>query len=158
VTAEFSCTEGSTGPGISSCVGTAASGSDIDTTTPGTHTFTVTATSTDGQSTTRTVTYTVRPDNREAPRFKALASGAFIVTVKLPGPGRVDILVTVWDDNLATTAKLLNPAPHRFVFARGHAIAQRAVGLIWPRVVTSPGVAALAGEGSAWSGIRERAW
>jgi hypothetical protein len=36
----------------------------------------------------------VRPDNREAPRFKALANGAFIVTVQVPGPGTVDVLVT----------------------------------------------------------------
>ena len=66
VPAEFTCSEGTAGPGILSCAGTTASGSDVDTSTPGTHTLRVTATSTDGQSTTRTVTYTVRPDNREA--------------------------------------------------------------------------------------------
>ena len=57
-----------------SCAGTTASGSDVDTSTPGTHTLRVTA----------------------------------------------------WNDNLATTARLLNPAPRPFVFARGHATAKRA--------------------------------
>ena len=74
----------------------------------------------------RSVTYTVQPDNHEVTKFKALANGTFIVIVKVPGPGRVDVLVTAWNNNLATTATLLNPAPHRFVFARAHGIANRA--------------------------------
>jgi len=46
-----------------------------------------------------------------------------VVVVKVPGPGRVDILVTAWNDNLAHAAGLLQPAPGRFVFARAKAIA-----------------------------------
>ena len=122
----FSCTEGVSGPGIASCGATAPNGSQIDTTKTGEHTFTVTASSGDGQTVTKSVTYTVLPNNRHVEKFKPKPSGAFTLTVTVPGPGRVDILETAWNDNLATTAKVLNPAPHRFVFARGHAIAKRA--------------------------------
>ena len=126
VPAGFSCTEGPSGPGISACAGNTSNGSDVDTSTPGKHTFTVTATSADGQSSARLVTYTVLPNNNEVPKFKALANGTFVVTVEVPGPGRIDVLVTAWNSNLATTARLLNPAPHRFVYGRAHGNANRA--------------------------------
>ena len=126
VHANFSCTDGASGPGISACAGTTRNGSEIDTTKPGEHTFSVTATSGDGQAMTKSVTYTVLPNNRHVEKFKPKPSGTFTLTVTVPGPGRVDILETAWNDNLAAAAKVLNPAPHRFVFARGHAIAKRA--------------------------------
>ncbi len=62
VTASYSCSEGTDGPGLvvaSGCAGTVASGAAIDTSTLGSHSFTVTATSQDTQSTTDTVHYTV---------------------------------------------------------------------------------------------------
>ncbi len=123
VPASFSCAEGTGGPGIASCVGTVASGAPVDTSTPGGHSFTVTATSLDGQVTTQTVTYTVLlPTNQlvNRPRLKAHSDGSFIVTVRVPGPGTVNILVSAWKDNLVHIARLLNPAPGRFVFARAH--------------------------------------
>ncbi len=126
VPAGFTCTEGPSGPGISACAGNASNGSDIDTSTLGKHTFTVTATSADGQSSARSVTYTVLPNNNDVPKFKALANGTFVVTVAVPGPGRIDVLVTAWNNNLATAATLLNPAPHRFVYARAYGSATRA--------------------------------
>jgi hypothetical protein len=59
----FSCSDGSGGPGISSCVdsngATSDQGGTLDTSTPGTFTYTVTATSGDGQTSSASVSYTV---------------------------------------------------------------------------------------------------
>jgi hypothetical protein len=132
VLASFSCQDGASGPGVATCKGKVSSGSPLDTLSVGAHTFTVTATSIDGQATTKTVTYTVLlPTNHlvAPPHLKAHSNGAFIVTVKVPGPGTVDVLVTAWQDNLAHTTRLLQPAPERFVFARAHANARRATTL-----------------------------
>jgi hypothetical protein len=126
VLASYSCQEGASGPGISSCAAPIANGAAIDTSTPGKQVFAVTASSTDGQTATKSVTFTVRrPSNQLAgkPHIKRHRDGRFVVVVKVPGPGRVDILVTAWDDNLAHTVKLLHPAPGRFVFARANALA-----------------------------------
>jgi hypothetical protein len=128
VPAAFSCSEGASGPGIATCAGTVANGSPIDTSTPGAHAFTVLATSKDGQVAAKTVTYSVKlPSNHLVPvRRKPHTNGTFIVTVKAPGPGAVDILVTAWKDNLAGAARVLQPAKGRFVFARAHATAKKA--------------------------------
>ena len=132
VPAAYACQDGPSGPGISACQGTVKSGASVDTNTPGAHSFAVTATSLDGQSTTRTVTYTVAfPRNHlvTRPHLNPRADGRFVVVVKVPGSGRVDILVTAWDDNLAHAATLLNPAPRRFVFARAKATTSKATAL-----------------------------
>jgi hypothetical protein len=39
-------------------------------------------------------------------------------TAHTPVPGRIDVLETAWDDNLAQAAAALQPAAGRFVFAR----------------------------------------
>ncbi|GAB3055368.1 hypothetical protein GCM10027053_15240 [Intrasporangium mesophilum] len=62
VDADFTCAEGASGPGLlssSGCTGTVANGAPIDTSTAGAHSFSATATSKDGQTTTRTVHYSV---------------------------------------------------------------------------------------------------
>jgi YVTN family beta-propeller protein len=126
-TASYGCMDGRGGPGIVSCSGPVASGAPINTARSGMHTFTVTATSLDGQSVTRAVTYSVRlPNNHFMARFERHRDGRFVVTAKVPGPGRVDVLVTAWNDNLALTSKLLQPAAARFVFARAKATASEA--------------------------------
>jgi hypothetical protein len=63
---------------------------------------------------------TRRPDNHftvSSPRLRSDGRAGLSVTV--PGPGSIDVLETAWDDNVAKMA-VLEPAPHRFVFARAH--------------------------------------
>ena len=126
VLAAYSCQDGTDGPSIASCSGPVATGAAADTSTPGQHSFTVTARSADGQVTTTTISYTVlRPSNRLAapPHVKPRRDGRFVVIVKVPRPGAVNILLTALSDNLAHTTRLLQAGPGRFVFARAHATA-----------------------------------
>jgi hypothetical protein len=44
--------------------------------------------------------------------------GTLSFTAHTPLPGRIDVLETAWDDNLARAASVLQPATGRFVFAR----------------------------------------
>ena len=122
VNAAYSCQEGASGPGLSSCVGTVAAGTPIDTSSLGTHSFNVTALSKDGQHATVTISYTVvLPDNRfSISDLRVRSNGRVSFKVVFPGPGTADVLETAWRDNLARSAVLLHPAPRRFVFARQH--------------------------------------
>jgi hypothetical protein len=58
VPVKYTCTDGSGGPGITSCSGSIKKGRLLYTQSPGTFKFTVTAKSRDGQKTRRTVSYT----------------------------------------------------------------------------------------------------
>jgi hypothetical protein len=57
VLASYTCTDAIAG--VASCVGTVANGASINTSTPGTQTFSVVATDKAGNTTTRSITYTV---------------------------------------------------------------------------------------------------
>jgi hypothetical protein len=134
VRAHFGCQESSSGPGLASCDGTVANDSLLATKTPGTHQLTVTARSLDGETSSQTATYTVLPDNhltipaRHSHKLhggvKGAINGTISLHVRVPGPGVIDVLVTAWKNNLATGARLAQPAPHRFVYGRKHAVAR----------------------------------
>ncbi len=74
VDADYSCTDGTDGPGISSCTDSAGvgNGNPIDTTIPGYYSLSVTATSADGQTTTQNIDYRVAG----APNVSITAPGA----------------------------------------------------------------------------------
>ena len=81
VAAAYACQDGPSGPGISACEGPVENGANLDTNTPGTHSFAVTATSLDGQSTTKSVPYTVAlPIDHlvTRPHLNAHADGRFV--------------------------------------------------------------------------------
>jgi hypothetical protein len=104
----------------------------------GSDSFTFDATGRGGTSNTARITIrpTVRPSNQFAvPRRKPSADGVFQVSVTVPGPGTVNVLVTAWNDNLAGIATVLQPARRRFAFARAHGTARRATTL---RILVKP--------------------
>jgi 6-phosphogluconolactonase (cycloisomerase 2 family) len=127
VRARYTCPEGADGPGIASCIGTLRAGARIQTTVPGRHVFTVTAASQDGQSTSRTISYTVAlPSNHfTISHIKTQANGTITFQIEVPAPGNVQALASASDDNLAGLATL-TPGPSRFAFARQHQTARRA--------------------------------
>ena len=95
------------------------------------HSFAVTARSKDGLASTSKVSYTVLLPTNHFTVFhiKTHRDGTITFEVKVPGAGRIDVMETAWDDNLARAAVLLQPAPHRFVFARAHKTARQATTL-----------------------------
>jgi hypothetical protein len=60
VTASYSCSDG--GSGVASCTGTVSSGAAIDTASTGQHTFTVQSQDATGNSSSKSITYTVTPN------------------------------------------------------------------------------------------------
>jgi hypothetical protein len=98
----------------------------------GSDSFTFNATGRGGTSNTARITIrpTVSPSNQFAVlRRKPSADGVFRVSLKVPGPGTVNVLVTAWKDNLASVASVLQPARGRFAFARARGTARRATTL-----------------------------
>jgi hypothetical protein len=69
-----------------------------------------------------------QPPNRfEVSHVATHRNGTITLAVKVHGPGRIDLLATAWNDNLAHATVLLRPAPHRFVFGRSHKSVRRAI-------------------------------
>jgi hypothetical protein len=122
VHAQWGCADVANAPGIQSCTGTIPSGARIDTKHPGTYQFKVTAVSKDGLTAIATSTYRVLPNN-DFTILKVNVGSDGTVTGTLsfpgpPGPGKVDFLVTAWNNNVAHAASLLPPANGRFVVER----------------------------------------
>ena len=126
VRASYTCQDAPGGPGISKCEGDVANGAAIDTATPGVHAFGVVAVSADGQVGIDAVIYrVVLPSNHfTVSHLTGHADGTITLDVTVPGPGTIDLLVSAWDDNLASAASL-NPARGRFVYGRGRASVKR---------------------------------
>jgi N-acetylneuraminic acid mutarotase len=68
-----------------------------------------------------------QPENRliPPPRIRAARNGTFRITARVPGPGRLQVLITAWNSNLARAIGLPQPAAGRFVFARAQALPTR---------------------------------
>ena len=118
VAARYSCQEAAGGPGLSDCSGDAVSGSPIDTSVAGPQTFSVSAISSDGAIVTKTVNYTVRPDNHfTISGVKGHRNGSISFSVKLPGPGKIAVRESAPTANLASAAPRLTLGKGRFEFA-----------------------------------------
>jgi hypothetical protein len=133
VLTRFSCLEAAGGPGLSSCLDSHRAqppSGRLDTSRKGTFTYTVTAVSKDGQRGTASLTYRVKngePDNHftiSGVHFHRDGSAQFETTT--PGAGQIDVLETAWHNNeVVRSTVLLQPAVHRFVFARTHSRSSR---------------------------------
>jgi DNA-binding beta-propeller fold protein YncE len=76
------------------------------------------------------------PAHYSISRVRALPDGTVRLQVRVSAPGRIRVLVSAWKDNIAGVARVLKPAPGRFVVARATADPTRA-GLLTLRVPPS---------------------
>jgi hypothetical protein len=68
-----------------------------------------------------------QPSNRfTISHIRTFVDGTVRFSVTVPGPGRIDVLETAWNTNLASVAVRLQPARRRFVFTRAQRTASRA--------------------------------
>jgi hypothetical protein len=84
LTAAFSCADPAGGTGLASCTGTTANGAALDTSTGGAHTLTVTAADVAGNTSTKSVSYTVAvPPTAAPPRPRAGCLSGRRLTVRV---------------------------------------------------------------------------
>jgi hypothetical protein len=109
VLASYSCQHPAGAPGIASCTATVSDGAPIDTAAPGQHTFTLTATSKDGQSTVKTVTYTILPPSTHITIQHVASRPNGVITLQVKVPGRIDMSKPRGTTTSNTTACCCNP-------------------------------------------------
>ena len=162
--AEYSCQDGAYGTGIDACNGSVPTNALVDTSHIGVNTLTVTAASRDGQTVSKTITYVVMAptegrirqvsDRLTARRPVLRSDGSVLVSVKAPGPGSFDVMVTAWRQDLASAA-LLQAARGRFVISRAHVRVTRA-GTV--RIVARPNWLGRVLIGRRSGPVRVRVW
>jgi hypothetical protein len=67
----------------------------------------------------------IQPDLDRIAHLRVHRSGVVTFQVRVNAPGVVNAMLTAWSDNIASTARLLEPAAGRFVYARASATAQQ---------------------------------
>jgi hypothetical protein len=161
VATSFSCSEGTGGPGVTSCVdsnGSATGSGQLDTSTSGSHTYTVTATSGDGLVSTATVPYSVAylPLIVDSLRLSSSADDY----VDLYNPNSVAVAVSGWHlaypgGTVALPDSSIPPNGHFLVAGSQYSLTSYAAADLAPNGLDLPvsGVKVVAPDGTATDAV-----
>jgi hypothetical protein len=131
----FTCTDADGAADVGSCVGSAPNGSQIDVSTSGTHTFAVTAADLAGNTSTKTVSYSVPASPPNPPvvvapvlsslkikpaKFRKAPRGKAKVTFRLSRAARVTFTITRKGKRVGRFSRSGKAAANKFTF-RGRA-------------------------------------